>query len=233
MIRMWPSGKVLAIGPSPARGPADVPASPGKAEATVRKPSRGGVGWESRRTSFAATAQEGVWPHLRPTTSPSCWWPGVTATKAAFERLVPLVYAELRRMAHRRMRDERPDHVLQTTALINEAYIRLIDINRVRWQNRAHFFAVSAQVMRRILVDAARERGARKRGGEISHVIFDEALMPTPERGSDLVALDAALQALSKVDPRKGQVVELRYFGGLSVEETAEVLKVSPRNGRP
>jgi RNA polymerase sigma-70 factor, ECF subfamily len=147
--------------------------------------------------------------------------------RAAFERLVPLVYAELRRVAHRRMRDERPDHVLQTTALINEAYLRLIDINRVRWQNRAHFYAVAAQVMRRILVDAARERDARKRGGEISHVVFDEALMPTPERDADLVALDAALAALADVDPRKSQVVELRYFGGLNVEETAEVLSVS------
>ena len=147
--------------------------------------------------------------------------------QAAFERLVPLVYAELRRVAHRRMRDERPDHILQTTALINEAYLRLIDINRVRWQNRAHFYAVSAQVMRRILVDAARERGAHKRGGEISHVVFDEALVPTPERDTDLVALDAALKALAEVDPRKSQVVELRYFGGLSAEETAEVLSVS------
>ena len=147
--------------------------------------------------------------------------------KAALERLVPLVYAELRRVAHRRMRDERPDHVLQTTALINEAYLRLIDINRVRWQSRAHFFAISARVMRRILVDAARERDARKRGGEISHVVFDEALMPAPERDADLVALDAALEALARADPRKSQVVELRYFGGLSVEETAEVLGVS------
>lgn len=149
--------------------------------------------------------------------------------QAAFERLVPLVYAELRRVAHRRMRDERPEHVLQTTALINEAYLRLVDINRVRWQSRAHFFAISARVMRRILVDAARERDARKRGGEISHVAFDEALMPAPERDADLMALDAALEALAKVDRRKSQVVELRYFGGLSVEETAEVLGVSVR----
>jgi RNA polymerase sigma-70 factor (ECF subfamily) len=147
--------------------------------------------------------------------------------RAAVDRLVPLVYSELRRMAHRRMRDERPDHVLQTTALINEAYLRLVDITRVRWQNRAHFFAISARVMRRILVDAARERGARKRGGQISHVIFDEALMPAPERDTDLVALDAALEELAEVDPRKSQVVELRYFGGLSVDETAEVLSVS------
>jgi RNA polymerase sigma-70 factor (ECF subfamily) len=147
--------------------------------------------------------------------------------QAAFERLVPLVYAELRRVAHRRMRDERPDHILQTTALINEAYLRLVDINRVRWQNRAQFYAVSAQMMRRILVDAARARDARKRGGEISHVVFDEALMPTPQRDADLMALDAALDALAKVDPRKSRVVELRYFGGLSVDETAEVLGVS------
>ena len=147
--------------------------------------------------------------------------------QAAFERLVPLVYGELRRVAHRRMRDERRGHVLQTTALINEAYLRLIDINRVRWQNRAHFYAVSAQVMRRILVDAARERDAQKRGGAASHIAFDEAAVLAPERGADLVALDAALQALEAVDARKSQVVELRYFGGLSVEETSEVLGVS------
>jgi RNA polymerase sigma factor (TIGR02999 family) len=149
--------------------------------------------------------------------------------QAAFQRLMPLVYTELRRVAHRRMRDERPDHVLQTTALINEAYLRLIDINRVCWQNRTHFYAVSARVMRRILVDAARERDAIKRGGDVSHIVFDEALMPTPERDADLLALDAALRALADVDPRKSQVVELRYFGGLSVEETAEVLGVSVR----
>ena len=152
-------------------------------------------------------------------------WP--EGNKAAFEQLVPLVYAELREVAHGRMRDERPDHVLQTTALINEAYLRLIDINRVRWESRAHFFAISARIMRRILVDAARERDARKRGGEISHVVFDEALMLAPERDTDLVALDAALEALANADPRKSQVVELRYFGGLSVQETAEVLGVS------
>jgi len=149
--------------------------------------------------------------------------------QAAFQRLLPLVYAELRRVAHRRMRDERPDHLLQTTALINEAYLRLVDINRVRWQSRAHFFAVSARVMRRILVDAARERDALKRGGDISHIVFDEALMPAPACDADLIALDAALRALADVDPRKSQVVELRYFGGLSVEETAEVLDVSVR----
>ena len=147
--------------------------------------------------------------------------------QAALERLMPLVYAELRRVARRRMRVERSCHVLQTTALIHEAYIRLIDAHRVRWQNRAHFFAVSAKLMRQILVDAARSGGARKRGGDVSHVEFDEGRVPAPARAGDLVALDAALRALSKVDARKGQVVELRYFGGLSVGETAEVLRVS------
>jgi RNA polymerase sigma-70 factor, ECF subfamily len=146
--------------------------------------------------------------------------------QSALDRLVPLVYAELRRVAHHRMRAERPD-VLQTTALIHEAYLRLVDASRVRWQNRAHFFAVSAKLMRQVLVDAVRTRRSRKRGGGVHHVSFDEALVAAPDRGSALVALDAALDALAKVDPRKSQVVELRYFGGLSVEETAEVLQVS------
>lgn len=146
--------------------------------------------------------------------------------QSALDRLVPLVYSELRRVAHRRMRAERPD-LLQTTALIHEAYIRLIDASLVRWQNRAHFFAVSAKLMRQVLVDAARTRGSHKRGGGVPHISFDEALVASPDRGSALVALDAALDALAKVDPRKSQVVELRYFGGLSVEETAEVLQVS------
>ena len=147
--------------------------------------------------------------------------------QSALERLVPLVYAELRRVARRRMRLERSGHILQTTALIHEAYVRLIDVHRVRWQNRIHFFAVAAKLMRQVLVDAVRTRGARKRGGDISHVEFDEGRVPAPERAGDLVALDAALDALSKLDARKGRVVELRYFGGLSVEETAEVLHVS------
>jgi RNA polymerase sigma factor (TIGR02999 family) len=146
---------------------------------------------------------------------------------SALDRLVPLVYAELRQVAHRRMRAERSGDVLQTTALIHETYIRLIDASRVRWQNRAHFFAVSAKLMRPVLVDAVRTRGSRKRGGEVPHIALDEALLPAPERGSALVALDAALEALAKVDARKSRVVELRYFGGLSVEETAEVLQVS------
>jgi len=148
--------------------------------------------------------------------------------QAAFEKLVPLVYAELRRVAHRYMGRERPGHSLQTTALVNEAYLRLIDARRVRWQNRAHFFAVSAQLMRRILVDFARSRQYLKRGGAAQKVSFDEGLVVSNEQGQDLVALDDALKALAVIDKRKSQVVELRFFGGLSVAETAEVLKVSP-----
>ena len=144
------------------------------------------------------------------------------------DRLVPLVYAELHRIAHRQLRNERPQHDLQTTAIVHEAYLRLIDVHGVQWQNRAHFFAIAAQLVRHILVDAARERGAKKRGGDISHVLLDEAVIPSPERGADLLALDAALTQLARLDPRKARVVELRYFGGLSVQETAEVLKVSP-----
>ena len=148
--------------------------------------------------------------------------------QTAFEKLVPLVYAELRRVAHRYMGRERPGHSLQTTALVNEAYLRLIDARRVRWQNRAHFFAVSAQLMRRILVDFARSRQYLKRGGAAQKVSFDEGLVVSKEQGQDLVALDDALKALAAIDGRKSQVVELRFFGGLSVAETAEVLKVSP-----
>lgn len=148
--------------------------------------------------------------------------------QSAFDRLVPLVYAELRRLAHRHMRGERPGHTLQTTALVHEAYLRLVDASRIRWQNRAQFFAVSAQVMRRILVDAARARGARKRGGGSPHVSLADGPTLPPARGTDLVALDEALHALAAIDPRKVKVVELRYFGGLSVEETAKVLHVSP-----
>jgi len=148
--------------------------------------------------------------------------------ESAFERLVPLVHAELRRLAHREMGRERAGHTLQTTALVNEAYLRLIDVSRVQWQDRAHFFAMSARLMRRILVDHARSRQSQKRGGATRKVSFEEALVVIPERGSDLVALDDALQALAAVDARKSQVVELRYFGGLSVEESAEALRVSP-----
>jgi RNA polymerase sigma factor (TIGR02999 family) len=126
------------------------------------------------------------------------------------------------------MRSERPGHLLQATALVNEAYLRLVDIEHMRWQNRAHFFAVAARLMRRILVDAARSRQYRKRGGGARHVAFDEALIVSPEAPEQLVALDDALEALAAVAARKSRVVELRYFGGLSVEETAEVLKISP-----
>src|SRR5881396_743780 len=147
----------------------------------------------------------------------------------ALETLVPLVEAELHRLARRYLNNERPGHTLQATALVNEAYLRLIDWKSVRWQNRAHFFGVSAQLMRRILVDFARSRLQAKRGGETRQVSLDEALVVSHDRAADLVALDDALAALATIEPRKSRVVELRFFGGLSVEETAEVLKVSPR----
>jgi RNA polymerase sigma factor (TIGR02999 family) len=146
----------------------------------------------------------------------------------ALDRLVPLVHEELHRLAHRYMAGERVGHPLQTTALVNEAYLRLIDSSRVRWQNRAHFFAVSAQLMRRILVDFARARKKLKRGGDVIQVSLDEATVISQEPSADLVALDEALQMLASFDERKSKVVELRFFGGLSVDETAEVLKVSP-----
>src|SRR5437879_2319086 len=148
--------------------------------------------------------------------------------QTAFEKLVPLVYAELRRVAHRYMGRERPGHSLQITALVNEAYLRLINVSRVRWENRAHFFAISAQLMRRILVDFARSRRYLKRGGGAQKGSLDEGLVVSKEQDQDLVALDDALKAPVAIDTRKGQVVELRFFGGLSVDETAEVLKVSP-----
>ena len=147
--------------------------------------------------------------------------------ESALEQLMPLVHVELRRLARREMGRERPNHTLQTTALVNEAYIRLIDLSRVRWQDRAHFFAMSARVMRRILVDHARTRLSQKRGGGAPRVSIDEALAVAPERGLDLVALDDALQALAVMDERKSRVVEMRFFAGLSVEETAEALHVS------
>jgi RNA polymerase sigma-70 factor (ECF subfamily) len=172
-------------------------------------------------------------PRQRLTTTPSlqitqllvAWGQG---DEAALAQLIPLVHVELRRMARRQMGRERQGHTLQASALVNEAYLRLIDIRQVRWQNRAHFFAVSARLMRRILVDSARSRRYLKRGGGAPKVSLDEALQVGDERGKDLVALDDALQALAAVDARKSQVVELRYFGGLSVEETAEALHVSP-----
>jgi len=147
--------------------------------------------------------------------------------QGALDQLMPLVYNELHRLAERYMAGERPGHTLQTTALVNEAYLRLVDVKQVSWQNRAHFFAVSAQFMRRILVEFARSRHALKRGAEAPPVSLDEAGEVSLERAADLVALDDALKALAAMDPRRSRVVELRYFGGLSVEETAEVLKVS------
>jgi len=148
--------------------------------------------------------------------------------KAALDRLIPLVYKELRRLAGYYMRRQPADHTLQTSALINEAYLRLIDHKNMRWENRAHFFAVAAQAMRRILVDHARRRDYAKRGGGALKVSFDEAVIGAEERGAELIALDDALKDLAAIDPRKCQVVELRYFGGLSVDETAAVLGVSP-----
>jgi RNA polymerase sigma-70 factor, ECF subfamily len=147
--------------------------------------------------------------------------------QGALEELMPVVYDELHRLARHYMADERAGHTLQTTALVNEAYLRLADSPQPSWQNRAQFFAVCAQVMRRILVDWARSRQAMKRGGEMRPLELEEALVVAAAPGADLVALDDALTALAAVDPRKSQVVELRFFGGLSVEETAEVLKVS------
>ena len=147
---------------------------------------------------------------------------------SALDRLVPLVYQELRSLAQRYMRQERADHTLQATSLVNEAYLRLIDVNRIQWQNRAHFLAVAAQTMRRILVESARRRHRHKRGGDVVLVALDEAPDIGQDKGADLVALSDALTALASFDPRMSQVVELRFFGGLSVEETADVLHVSP-----
>ena len=144
----------------------------------------------------------------------------------ALEKLTPIVYGELRRLASRYMKGERAGHSLQTTELVNEAYVRLVDYKRMQWQDRAHFFAVSAQLMRRILVDHARRHNL-KRGGGIRHVSLEEAArLGDPD--TDLVTLDNAMSDLARIDPRKVQVVEMRFFGGLSVEETAEVLKISP-----
>jgi RNA polymerase sigma factor (TIGR02999 family) len=152
--------------------------------------------------------------------------------QAALERLVPLIHRELRRLAKGYMRKERPGHILQTTALINEAYLRLIDWKDVRWQNRAHFFGVAAQLMRRILVDFARAHHRGARGGAMRQVSLDEAAAVSVERAAEFVALDEALDRLAVIDPRRSRMVELRFFGGLSEEETAEALKVSQRTVR-
>jgi len=146
----------------------------------------------------------------------------------ALDELMPLVYDELHRLAARYLRGERPGHTLQTSALVNEAYLRLAGREETQWQNRAHFFAIAAQAIRRILVDHARRRRNKKRGGDAPRVSFDEGLIVSTERAAELVALDDALARLAEIAPRKSQLVELRFFGGLSIEETAEVLKVSP-----
>ncbi len=149
---------------------------------------------------------------------------------AALDQLTPLIYAELHRMAKRYMGREYPGATLQTTALLNEAYLKLVDVTGVSWQDRTHFFAVSAQIMRRILVDAARARGSQKRGGAAVRLELNESIDGVADRGEELVALDDALEALAQFDARKAKVVELRFFGGLSVEETAEALKISPQS---
>jgi len=147
--------------------------------------------------------------------------------QAALEKLIPLVFHELRRLAKRHLGRERRGHTLQTTALVNEVYLRLVDARGVRWQDRAHFFAIASRLMRRILVDHARARNFAKRGGAARRVSLGEAALCADERSPDLIALDEALRALAAVDPRKSRVVELRFFGGMSVEETAEVLGIS------
>jgi RNA polymerase sigma factor (TIGR02999 family) len=146
----------------------------------------------------------------------------------ALERLTPLVYEELHRRAHRHMAQERSGQTLQTTALVNEIYVQLIDLRGVSWRDRAHFFALSSRLIRRVLVDAARSKASLKRGARSPHVTLDENLLVSTEPRADLVALDDALTALAAIDQRKSQVVELRFFGGLGIDETAEVLKVSP-----
>jgi RNA polymerase sigma factor (TIGR02999 family) len=151
--------------------------------------------------------------------------------QSAVECLTAIVYEELRRLAHYYMQRERPGHTLQTTALVNEAYIRLVHYKRMQWQDRAHFFAVAAQVMRRILVDHARSQNI-KRGAGVLHIALDEIAVVSGDQTGDLVALDDAMNALARLDPRKVQIIEMRFFGGLSVEETAEVLQVSPATVR-
>lgn len=153
-------------------------------------------------------------------------WSG--GNQAALDKLTPLVYEELHRLAHQYMRREDPGHVLQTSALVNEAYLRLIDQKQVQWQNQAQFFGIAAQLMRRILVDYARKRDNAKRGDGARHLPLDEAMIAVQEQAADVLALDEALKSLTTIDLRQSQMVELRFFGGLSIEETAEVLKVSP-----
>lgn len=147
--------------------------------------------------------------------------------RAAFENLLPLVETELRRIAHRYMRRERGSHTLQTTALINEAYLKLVDENKINWQNRAHFYGIGATVMRRILINYARDRQAEKRGGGAVHICIDNAAVLSPEKSEELLALDEALEKLHIFDELKSRIVEMRYFGGLTIQETAEVLQIA------
>ena len=157
-------------------------------------------------------------------------WSG--GNEDALEKLIPLIHPELHRLAHHYMSRERPGHTLQTTALLNEAYLRLVDNPKRDWQNRTHFIAAASQLMRRIMVDRARERRALKRGGDAMKVSLDEAALVSEQRAEELLVLDEALEKLAAQDPRKSQIVELRYFGGLTTEETAAFLKISDRTVR-
>ena len=179
----------------------------------------------ARRLKWAARIEWGITDHPTNVTGLLLQWG--KGDERALERLIPLVHQELHQIARRCMAGERAGHSLQATALVNEAYVRLVDATGVAWHDRTHFLAVAARVMRRILVDHARARHAQKRGGTAENVTFDEALVVTDEPRQNFVALDDALQALAKFDERKSRVIELRFFGGLSVEETASVLKVS------
>jgi RNA polymerase sigma-70 factor (ECF subfamily) len=147
--------------------------------------------------------------------------------KSALDELMPLVYNELRRLAHRYMNKEKAGHTLQTTALVNEAYLRIVGLERIEWQDRAHFFAISANLMRRILVDFARSRGYQKRGRDLKKISLDESILVSPEPGAEVIRIDEALSALAEFDARKARVVELRFFGGMTEDEAAEVLHVS------
>ena len=181
-----------------------------------------------RGTCCSLTDKRVIWmtPSPEQVTQLLVAWGG--GDRDALEKLMPLVHEELRRLAHHYMRGEGRGNTMQTSALVNEAYLRLVDQTNPHYQNRAHFFAISAQLMRQILVDYARKRRSRKRGGEVRLVSLEEDMIVSEERSANVVALDDALKTLTQIDPRKSQIVELRFFGGLSIEETAEVLQISP-----
>ena len=151
-----------------------------------------------------------------------------TGDQTALDKLMPLVYEQLHKLAHQHMRREKPGHMLQTSALINEAYLRLVDQPQIVWENRSHFFGIAARVMRRILVDEARKRNSSKRGGGAIQVSLSQAMSASQEQAANVIALDDALKNLEAIDSRQSEIVELRFFGGLSIEETADVLKISP-----